>query len=227
MKIQILGSSSKGNAYLVEMGGTRLLLECGMPWKKLQQLSGFTMSDVDACLISHEHGDHGCGAADAVRNGVPVYTSAGTAQALGIDGHYRCRTIVPYAVVPVGATDVMALPVEHDAAEPFAYLIRDDDEVLLFATDTPYLPYNVPGLTHAMVEANYDDELMDAAQGELNRRIRRSHMSIGAIERWLREGDAAKTLQQIYLLHLSDERSDAAAFKERIQRATGAEVYIA
>ena len=70
MKFQALASSSHGNAYIVDDGATRILIECGVSFKRLQQLSGFQLADLSACFISHEHKDH---AIDArARSGKPL-----------------------------------------------------------------------------------------------------------------------------------------------------------
>ncbi|MCM1296916.1 MAG: hypothetical protein NC311_15360, partial [Muribaculaceae bacterium] len=82
-------------------------------------------------------------------------------------------------------------------------------------------------LTHLMIEANYDSDLMDAEHMEKNLRVMRTHMSIDALEEWLRRYDGARTLEQIWLLHLSDGNSNAEEFKRRIQARTGSEVYVA
>ena len=55
MQIEVLGSSSKGNAYLVSDGQTSLLLDCGLPYAEMQEKSGFKISQVSGCLISHLH----------------------------------------------------------------------------------------------------------------------------------------------------------------------------
>ena len=233
MDIQVLGSGSKGNAYLAmlpERGGVTLLLDCGLTWGTMQKKFGYLLSVADACLITHEHGDHAKGVQAVMQNGINVYTSRGTAEALGIADHHRCHIVEPNAVFNVGpSVQVKTLPVEHDAAQPFAYLIRDTayDEMLLFATDLQYLPYNIPGLTHAMVEANYEYDNMSLDDSDLNRRVMKSHMSIDALEEWLLTGDAKNTLEEIWLLHLSDDRSNEAEFKRRIQQATGALVHVA
>lgn len=56
------------------------------------------------------------------------------------------------------------LPVktEHDAKEPLGFLIysRTTREKLLFATDTYYIRYRFPGLTHIMIECNYAIDIM-------------------------------------------------------------------
>lgn len=55
VQIEILGSSSLGNAYIVNDGKTSLLLECGLPMSETQAKSYFRVSQVSACLISHQH----------------------------------------------------------------------------------------------------------------------------------------------------------------------------
>ena len=55
MEIKVLASGSKGNAYMVSDGNTKLLLECGIKYKDIQKGCGFRLSEIKACLISHEH----------------------------------------------------------------------------------------------------------------------------------------------------------------------------
>lgn len=55
MQIEVLGSSSAGNAYIVSDGDTSLLLECGLPIRDMQIKSNFKIAFADACLISHLH----------------------------------------------------------------------------------------------------------------------------------------------------------------------------
>ena len=115
MKLIPLASSSHGNAYLVEDGTTCLLIECGVSWKKLQKLTGFGVSGIAGCLISHEHKDHAGCYEQLIRSGVPVYASRGTAEALG------CEQLEPLEnreAVALGSFDVLPFPTFHDAAEP-------------------------------------------------------------------------------------------------------------
>ena len=55
MQIEVLGSSSAGNAYLISDEKTSLLLECGLPIRDMQIKSDFKIAQVDACLLSHLH----------------------------------------------------------------------------------------------------------------------------------------------------------------------------
>ena len=78
---------------------------------------------------------------------------------------------------------------------------------------------------------NYDRNIIrnntfnDVVNGKLANRIISSHMSLDTVKEFLSENDLNK-VQQIYLLHLSDNNSDTALFKDAIQRQTGAEVYV-
>ena len=83
MRIASLGSGSKGNATLVDTGETLVLIDCGLPRKEMelrlasQQVTG---SDIDAILVTHEHGDHSRGVSALSRAyDLPVFLTAGTA----------------------------------------------------------------------------------------------------------------------------------------------------
>lgn len=135
LKLIPLASSSHGNAYLVEDGTTCLLIECGVSWKKLQKLTGFGVSGIAGCLISHEHKDHAGCYEQLIRSGVPVYASRGTAEALGCE---QLEPLEDREVVTLGSFDILPFPTFHDAAEPMGFLIRSrtDGDKLVFATDT-------------------------------------------------------------------------------------------
>ena len=53
----------------------------------------------------------------------------------------------------------------------------------------------------------------------------KSHMSLEHLVDMLRANDLGR-LRQIYLIHLSQNNSNAQQMKEEIQRQTGAEVYV-
>lgn len=214
-----LASSSRGNAYMVSDGETVLLLECGLPYKKLAEKSGFTLMDTTACFVTHEHKDHSRAAGQLIRHGVPVYMSEGTARALEL---WDAEVIEPDKPVTFGALRVMAFRVAHDAADPVGYLIDDTrtGERLVFAADTRSLSYIVPRLTYIAVECNYEENLLAASQRipeSLKNRIRHSHFEVEDVIRWLKKQDLSHVLT-IYLLHLSAGNSRAAAWQTRFVR---------
>jgi Metal-dependent hydrolases of the beta-lactamase superfamily I len=166
-----------------------------------------------------------------MRAGVGVYCSAGTAQACGLSGH-RLRLIKSLQQFQVGPWTIVSFDTRHDAAEPLGFLIANGADKLLFATDTFYLRYTFPGLTHIMIECNYAldtlDENIAAGYVDSSRRSRllESHMSLEQCKRTLAANDL-RGVQEIHLLHLSAQNADAMRFKREIMRATGCPTYIA
>ena len=233
MDIKVLASGSRGNAYLVSDGVTPLLLECGIPIKQIRQGLDFGLSDVAACLVSHEHKDHSKAVEDVFRMGVDIYSSPGTFKALGLNGH-RLRPVKDKQSFEVGSWLIRAFETQHDCAEPLGYLLHSKvtGERLVFATDTYYVRYKFPGLTHIMIECNYASDILQAnldaglVHPAMRRRLLTSHFSLDNVKEFLRANDLSK-VREIWLLHLSDGNSDAERFKREIQELTGKMVFAA
>lgn len=218
MRFTSLASSSHGNAYIVSDKDTRILLECGLSRKKLQQLAGFHLNAFNACIVSHEHKDHSGCVADLVAAGLPVYMSQGTAEVLELEA---VEVIQHGEQFTVGSIDVVPFTTFHDAAEPLGFLFKSriDGDSLAFATDTVNLAYQFPGMNILAIEANYDREILDRSQrlpDKVRHRITNSHMEIDTLCRYLRELDLSEC-REIYLLHLSDAMSDEGRFLYRVR----------
>lgn len=209
MEFISLASSSKGNAYIVDDGKTKLLIECGVTFKALQKLTGHKVSEVAGCLISHEHKDHSKCAKDLILSGIPVYTSYGTAEALGLDA---VNVIEEKEMFSVGSFDVMPFAVFHDAVEPMGFLIRSQEtkKRLLFATDTASINYKFARLNIISLECNYIKEILQKSEHlpeKVRYRIQNSHMEASEAARYVSTLDLA-CLEKLYLLHLSDACSN-------------------
>jgi phosphoribosyl 1,2-cyclic phosphodiesterase len=55
VEVKVLASGSSGNCYLINDGRTKILLEAGIPIKKIREATGFQLSQVSGALISHCH----------------------------------------------------------------------------------------------------------------------------------------------------------------------------
>lgn len=231
INIQVVGSSSKGNCYLIDDGYTKIMLECGVKIADVRKASGFQLSKVAGCLISHEHGDHIKGLKDTLKAGIDCYMSAGTAGAIGSD-HHRIKPLAPREQFKLGTWTILPFEVEHDGAEPFGYLLSNGEgEKLLFVTDTYFVRYRFKGLTHIMVEVNYSLPILDAniESGRVHKgmrsRLLKSHFSLENAKEFFRANDLSQ-VREIHLLHLSDTNSDEEMFKEEIAKLTGKPVYV-
>ena len=220
MRFESLASSSSGNAYIVSDQDTRILLECGVSHSKLQKLSGFKLSEFQACLVSHEHKDHAKSVADLISRGMEVYMSQGTAEALETDG---VKLIENMEQFNVGSLDIVPFTTFHDAAEPLGFLVKSrvDGDVLAFATDTVNLRYKFPGLNILAIEANYDKQILERCERipeKVRYRITNSHMEIDTLCDYLRSLDLSEC-REIHLLHLSDATSHEGHFINKVARA--------
>ena len=220
MKFEALASSSTGNAYVVSDEETHILLECGISHNKLQKLSGFSLSEFQACLVSHEHKDHAKSVAELISRGMAVYMSPGTAEALETEGAELIENMEQFNV---GSLDIVPFTTFHDAREPLGFLIksRRDGDVLAFATDTVNLRYKFPGLNILAIEANYDKNILERCEKmpeKVRYRIANAHMEIDTLCDYLRSLDLSQC-REIHLLHLSDATSHEGHFINKVARA--------
>ena len=225
-------SGSAGNLYMAYDGETKLLIECGVPLARIKQALGYRLSEVGGCLVTHGHLDHCKAAADLMKCGVDVYASRGALEERGLAGH-RAKALKAMGETVIGTFRVLPFDVEHDAAEPLGFLITSltCGERLLFISDSNYTRYRFPGMNIIAAECNYDADSLwrsvraGATPPEMAQRIVRSHTSLDTLLTMLRANDMSG-VRQIWLMHLSDDRSDAAVIREAVQRQTGAEVYV-
>ena len=220
MKFEALASSSAGNAYIVSDRDTRILLECGVPHKKLQKLSGFSLSEFKACLISHEHKDHAKSVQELINRGMDVYMSYGTAEALETDCAMLIENMEQFNI---GSLDIVPFTTFHDAKEPLGFLIKSrvDGDVLAFATDTVNLRYQFPGLNILAIEANYDKAILARCEKlpeKVRHRIENAHMEIDTLCDYLHSLDLS-VCREIHLLHLSDATSHEEKFLNKVKKA--------
>jgi len=167
-----------------------------------------------------------------MRAGIDCYISAGTAEALEVSGH-RANIIKARQQFRIGTWTVLPFETQHDAQEPVGFLLANQEgEKLLYATDTYYIRYRFRGLTHIAVECNYSLDILrtNVANGSvepvLKNRILKSHFSLENVKKFLQANDLSK-VQEIWLLHLSEQNSCEKRFKEEVQKITGKPTYIA
>lgn len=231
LNLEILGSSSKGNCYLIKTSKEVLILECGVNVKKILEGLNFNVSNVAGALISHEHKDHSLSANELMRKGINVYSSEGTLKSLNISGH-RALKIKSLDQIEIGGFTVLPFDVQHDASEPLGFLIHHEEfGKLLFATDTFYIKYKFDKVDYYMIECNFSSEILGGniysglVHPQLKRRLMRSHFSVENLKNFFLKSDLS-TSKQIYLIHLSDSNSDSNLFKNDIEKLTGVPVQV-
>ena len=234
MKIEVIASGSSGNCYKISNEDTTLLIECGIPYKKIQQALNFKTTDIDGVLVSHEHGDNSKACKDLIKAGVNLYMTKGTKEALKLDSHrvknFEENNDKTYRWFEIGSLKIMPFKSIHDAREPVNFYISNKrtGERLLFITDTMYVEGRFNIIDYLMVEVNYVRETINnnsKIDPVLRKRIKENHMSLETAIDFLNKCNLSR-LKKIYVLHLSDANSDAKVIKERLQELTGVTVEI-
>ncbi|WP_312145684.1 MBL fold metallo-hydrolase [Lysinibacillus capsici] len=231
IQINTLATGSKGNCYYITDGSTPLLLECGISFKQIQQGVHFKTSNLGGVLVTHEHKDHCKGVESVLNRGLDVYMSQGTREALSLE-HHRIKTVKSKEQFRVGSWTILPFDVQHDVNEPLGFLLQSDHGgKLLFATDTYYVKYRFKGLTHIMIECNYDQQTLDenVESGRIHpamkKRVMRSHFSLENLLEFFKANDLSR-VEEIHLLHLSDGNSNIERIFKAVARATGKMIFI-
>ena len=60
----ILGSSSKGNCYVLQNDSEAIIIEAGVKLSEVKKALGWNTAKVKVCIISHRHNDHAGHAAE-------------------------------------------------------------------------------------------------------------------------------------------------------------------
>lgn len=170
MRFCSLGSGSSGNAWLVEAGSTRVLVDCGLGVDRLTTRlaeAGIEPGQIDAILVTHEHDDHvGGAAAFSRRHSTPVHATYGTVQGAGtaLDGVASVHELAPSTRFAIGTIEVLPVAVPHDAREPVQFVLSDGAVRLGLVTDlgslTPHVLESFSGLDALVLEANHDTEML-------------------------------------------------------------------
>lgn len=224
-KIIVLGSSSKGNCYLLEAGGEILILEAGITFTKIKEGLNHDISKVVGCLVTHAHGDHIQAAGSLSCLGINVYASKGTLNEKGLIGKY-IHPVKELSEFTVGKFVVRPFATQHDCKgkEPFGFIIEHEEfGRLVFATDTYYIKYRLTRIDHLFVECNYQKEILEenVKSGAVNdfraKRLLKSHYEMSNLCKYLDQCIDNNT-KNIVLLHLSSENSNEKQMIETVSK---------
>lgn len=223
IRVAALGSGSSGNSLLVQAGDTTLLVDCGFTMKEAIARMyglGISPSDVDAVLLTHEHGDHVKGVGPLSRKfGLPIWCTHGTYHKARDNRFASVRLFTAHETFIIGDINVDPFPTPHDAAESCQFVFEAFNARFANVTDlgvcTAHVKEKLKGVHGLVVECNYDNEML--ANGpyppSLQARIRSNYGHLGNDQAGslLSQLDHDQ-LQCILLGHLSEQNnSDAIA----------------
>lgn len=170
ISVAVVGTGSKGNAYLVQVGDSKLLLDAGIPMAKIRKYNNNKVTDIDAMLVTHAHNDHSQYMQEFMNMGV--------------------RLIYGVDKIDCGKFVVCGEYQKHDIeCRGYAIDFADKGIMLHYITDTVEPIVSAEFLCdnrrhYWIIECNYTDETMryndeheSASVGLRNVRTRETHLS--------------------------------------------------
>ena len=165
MKVTMFASGSTGNSALVQMSGYNILIDCGIPKKNIEEnlnKNNLTLSDINFLLITHEHMDHIKSFNSLLKyEDIKILISKGTYNSiLETNKHKNIKSFeimnkrvltgsiiilnrleksIMYHSYQLDNLVIDILPTFHDASESIGFVIRNEEQKMVYITDTGYV----------------------------------------------------------------------------------------
>jgi phosphoribosyl 1,2-cyclic phosphodiesterase len=170
VRVTVLASGSGGNACVVESGRTRVLVDAGLSAREIERrmtARGIAPESIAGLFLTHEHSDHSSGVlVFAARWDCPVYTTVGTASAIGLEGDLFTPfvRVLPGRDERIGELGFRAFATPHDAVESVAYSFEAEDARMVIASDLgraeeAFVDF-LRQATTVLLEMNHDEDML-------------------------------------------------------------------
>jgi phosphoribosyl 1,2-cyclic phosphodiesterase len=182
LRLSVLSSGSSGNATYIETGAGGLLVDVGLPRRRIEGLLariGRNLTYVRAVLLTHGHADHTCGVRSLIgKGGIELFAAPGVGESLG------AKTVAAGEPSIVGGFTVTFFEVPHDSMTYGVRVAHHTTDVAM-ATDLGEAGVEVlrcmSGAEAVVLEANHDPDWLRRGpySASLKRRIssQRGHLS--------------------------------------------------
>ncbi len=175
--------------------------------------------------------DHAKYISEYTEAGIKCYTGQETIETSGLK-HHNLIALKEKENVNIGSFHIMPFDLQHNVHN-FGFLINHSESgMILFITDTNYCKYTFPKINHFLIEANFDQRIMEEniLSGRMPALILKTtgenHMSIETCIKILKANDLSDT-KSISLLHLSNGNSNEIDFIKQVESATGIKTIVA
>ncbi len=239
MRFASLGSGSAGNALVVEVNRTKLMLDCGFSVKettlRLARLN-LAPSDLTGIVITHEHDDHAGGAFKfAAKHNLPVWLTYGTLKMvmryMPNQHDLQLNVMDSHSELAIDDIQVQPYPVPHDAREPIQCVFSDGNFTLGVLTDvgriTPHIEEKLSGCNALVLECNHDASMLQAGpySWALKQRVGGDlgHLENLESANLLAKLDNTK-LQHILAAHLSAKNNTPLLAKSALSNVLGCDI---
>lgn len=219
LRVQCLGSGSKGNGLLVQAGDVLMLWDCGFSLKELtrrMQSIDLHPEQLAAVLVTHEHQDHSKGVGPLARRyGTPVWMSHGTLRGCRDSDFPELHLFHPHGqTLDIQGVSVTPFPVPHDALETTQFKVAYQGHRFASLTDlgwiTPHVASVVADCDALLLECNHDPDMLKngpyppSLQARVRSRV--GHLGNDVAASYLAGRDLSR-VNWILLGHLSEQNN--------------------
>ena len=179
-----LYSGSSGNSLFVQSDNTKILVDCGVSSKRIEEaLNSIEVdaSSIDAVIITHEHSDHVKGLARfSSKFDVPVFATKETFDSMEkVTSKISDKNLHFFKIndcFSIGDLEISPFSIPHDAANPCGFNILNNDKKISIATDIGHMNSNIlkklEGSSFLLLESNYDTEVLKCCSYPFNLKTR-------------------------------------------------------
>ena len=200
--ITVVGSGSKGNSYILDSGGEKLIIDIGC---KFAEIIWFIddLKKVVGCICDHAHHDHinPSTAKEFIRRGIDCYAHEEVIK----EGYLSdFKPLLSGHRNKVGGFIIQTFEAPHSAPN-FGFLIQTPtNERILFLTDTTGVNLRFRDINAIMVECNNDDDTLldNLANNDVSMSHPEYHLGLNDCAEFCKQNLSAST-KQIILIHLS------------------------
>lgn len=227
MRIKIIASGSKGNSTFIESNNTRILIDAGVLYTRINKTLESIDVDVnslDGIIISHTHSDHIGGLSSLIKKvNIPVFIKE--------ELYPEIKKIIPSdniviiedQNVSIGDLDIEIINASHDVPA-FGFIISDSKKKILYLTDTGYINRKyyskLENLDAYIIESNHDEKMLMEGPYPyiLKQRVisDKGHLSNRYTGRFLNKSVGPKT-KYIVLAHISENNNTEELALEQVK----------
>jgi phosphoribosyl 1,2-cyclic phosphodiesterase len=223
-------TGSDGNCSVIETAdGGLFMIDCGIRLDIVNQQIGYRLHEINYCFVTHHHKDHSGYISKILGRGIEVYCPLSEIPELP-NSQFSLKGLSKDKTVKLKSITVKPFPLIHTSSdgkpcEIYGFLIKENStgEMLLWATDTQYIPQKFPPCNIYAIECNYSEVDNYIEDGEyintiVEKRRLVSHQSLQALIEFLKKQDLSKC-KDIYLIHISGaEHGNIPNFISAIQK---------
>lgn len=213
LTLKVLGSSSKGNCYLLTYNNQILILDCGIGIKEIKKGLNFNISNVAGVLVSHGHKDHCLSIEDFRNMGIPIFAP------------YELGS-VKKSHIKIGNFDISTFDLPHNGTWNNGFLIKVGGQKILYMTDFEYCEYvfKKQKVNHILIECNYQGKYVERELVNYEHKVR-GHCELNTCRDFI-QTNATNELRSVLLLHMGTETCDFEECVTVVKKVVQNDVYV-